>query len=147
MQLSVKVISGLEPVSPPDYLEWFDLSSRPLLELALKDATPARSVKVEWLIDRMKDGAVEHRVWHNYTQILRRPIRPKWLPEKTRLETFTEATRRAGNEILDDAELTLWYGKPRRYISAGHLLTMSGPRASGSGSSRYRSFPAITSAA
>jgi hypothetical protein len=126
MQLSVKVISGLEPVSPPDYLEWFDLSSRPLLELALKDATPARSVKVEWLIDRMKDGAVEHRVWHNYTQILRRPIRPKWLPEKTRLETFTEATRRAGNEILDDAELTLWYGKPRRYISAGHLLTMCG---------------------
>lgn len=113
--MTVRVLTNLEPVSPPDYTSWFDLSSRPLLELALKDVSPAWSCKVEWLVDRRpKPDAAEYqyRVLTNYTQILRRAFSPKWLEEERRMETFGEAARRTGEQFLDDVELVLWYGKP-----------------------------------
>lgn len=132
--MTVKVLTGLVPLSPPDYLEWFDLASRPLLELASKNAAPAISPKVEWLgEEKLLEGSrtegrarYGYRVITNFTQILRRTIQPEWLEEKGRLkgrlETFTEATRRAGNEILDDVESILWYGKPS--YEAGSILHM-----------------------
>jgi hypothetical protein len=125
MRVTVRVLSGLTKELAPARLEWFDLSSRPLLELARRDAAPARSVKVEWLVDRFEDGAVKTRSLSNYTQILRQPIRPK-LKDDGRLETFAEAAKRAVEQILDDAERVLWYGRPIRDFSGSHPFSMCG---------------------
>jgi hypothetical protein len=124
--MAVRTLTKLTPVSPPDYLDWFDFSSRPLLSLARKESSQAHSVRIEWIVDQLENGQLRQRILTNFTQILRQPFSPKLDEEKGRFETWPEAAKRAGEKILDDAELTLWYGKPRRYISAGHPLTMCG---------------------
>jgi hypothetical protein len=124
MRVTVRTLTSFVPVSPPDYLEWFDLSSRPLLELALKDSAPAQSVRVEWLADRFEGRQIKTGVLTNYTQILRQPFSPE--VREGKLETFAQAARNAGERILDDVENTLWFGKPRRYFQGPHPLTMCG---------------------
>lgn len=121
--MTVKVLTLAS--SPSDYLKWFDLSSRPLLELAWKNAAPAYNPRIEWIVDRFEDGVIKHRVLHNYTQILRVPFRPK-PKENGRLETFAEAAVRGGNLILDQAESTLWFGRPLFDVNQAYPLSMCG---------------------
>lgn len=116
----------LHPVSPEDYLDWFNLESRrPLLELARQNARPLGSVKLEWIVDRFVDGVLRYSALTNYTQILRQPFQRKRLDDGT-YETFAVAAKRAGEKILDDAERTLWYGKPRYDVSGGHPISWCG---------------------
>lgn len=123
--MTVRAITGLNPVSPPSYWEWFDLSSRPLLKLALENASPAHSVRIEWLVDqREPDGTYSMRCLTNYTQILRTPF-SSGMKEDGTLETFAEATKRAGELHLDDIEKTLWFGKPRYDFGSSLNLPIS----------------------
>lgn len=117
----------LTAVSPQDWVEMFDLSKRPLLKAARENASPAHSVRVEWLVERVVDGGFRHAIWHNFTQILRQPFTQGWLKSEGRRQTFTEAAKEAGEKILDDAEMTLWYGTPTRDVNI-HLTTCGGVR-------------------
>lgn len=121
----------LHPVSPEDYLDWFNLESRPLLELARKNASPAYGPKIEWQApapNAFMVGAPRFvpKLLTNYTQILRQPFQRKWLEDEHRRETFVEAEKKAGEKILDDAERTLWYGKPNMTTGTFVLTTCGG---------------------
>ena len=115
----------LIPISPDNYLDWFDLSSRPLLKLAAKNASPMHSIKLEWLADRFENGALKTRCLSNYTQIMRQPFQRRRRDDGT-WETFGEAAKAAGEKILDSAELTLWYGKPKYDFSGSWPLSTCG---------------------
>lgn len=129
--MTVKVLHGLEPVAPEDYLDWFNLASRPLLELARRDGRRAQGPTIEWLGQvpnafMVGEPRLVPKRLTNYTQILRQPFRRKKLDDGT-YETFAVAAKRAGEKILDDAELTLWYGKPSYNTSDGvHVMSTCG---------------------
>lgn len=125
--MTVKVLTRMVPVSPPDYLEWFNLSSRPLIELSLKDERPAFNPRIEWIGQApnafmVGEPRLVPRLLSNWTQILRQPF----APDETKRETFAQAAKRAGEKILDDVELVLWYGKPSFDVSGSHTVTTCG---------------------
>lgn len=110
----------LIPISPGSYLEWFDLEKTPLLKIAAENARPAYSVSLEWLVNYFDGGELKHRVLRNFTQIMRQPFSVR------EGQTFGEAMKEAGEKILHDAELTLWYGKPSRDYSDTWPVTTCG---------------------